>query len=118
MGVLPPQSALARQPTQALVAVLHTGVAPEQLALVRHWTQVALLVLQTGVAPPHRPTLVAEQAPQAPEAWQAGAEAGQSASALQARQLCVVPSQVGAVPLQLDEVRQATQVFGEVVVRQ
>jgi hypothetical protein len=118
MGVVPPQSALARQPTQALVAVLQTGVAPEQLLLLRHWTQVAVLVLQIGVDPPHRPLLVAEQAPQAPDAWQAGAEAGQSASAEQARQVWAAVSQVGVVPLQFDDVRQATQVLGEVVVRQ
>ena len=29
IGVLPPQSAFARQPTQAFVLVLQTGVAPE-----------------------------------------------------------------------------------------
>jgi hypothetical protein len=67
-GVAPPQSALAMHPTQLLVAVLHTGVAPEQLVLLRHCTQVAELVSQTGVAPLHNPMLVAEQAPQAPEA--------------------------------------------------
>jgi hypothetical protein len=118
IGVVPPQSALARQPTQAFVAVLQTGAAPEQFALLRHWTQLAVLVLQIGVLPLHRPLLVAEQAPQAPDAWQAGAEAGQSASAAQARQVCAVPSQVGVVPLQSDEARQATQVLGEVLVRQ
>jgi hypothetical protein len=117
IGVVPPQSALARQPTQALVAVLQTGVAPEQLLLLRHCTQVAVLVLQIGVAPPHRPLFVAEQAPQAPDAWQAGAEAGQSASAAQARQVCVA-LQVGVVPLQFEDARQATQVFGDVLVRQ
>lgn len=67
-GVAPPQSALAIQPTQLFVAVLHTGVAPEQLVLLRHCTQVAELVSQTGVVPPHNPMLVAEQAPQAPDA--------------------------------------------------
>ncbi len=85
-GVVPPQSALATQPTQLFVAVLQTGVAPEQLALVKHWTQVAVAVLQMGVEPPHRPMLLAEQAPHAPEDWQAGAEPGQSASAVHARQ--------------------------------
>jgi hypothetical protein len=68
MGAVPPQSALARQPTQVLVDVLQTGVAPEQLVLERHCTQLAVLVSQMGVEPPHRPTLVAEQAPQAPDA--------------------------------------------------
>ena len=67
-GVAPPQSALATHPTQLLVVVLHTGVAPEQLLLVRHSTQVAELVSQTGVDPAHNPMLVAEQAPQAPDA--------------------------------------------------
>ena len=117
IGVVPPQSAFATQPTQLLVAVLQTGAAPEQLALVRHWTQVAVAVLQMGVEPLHRPMLLAEQAPHAPDDWQAGAVPGQSASALQARQVCAVPH-VGVVPLQFDEVRQATQVLGDVVVRQ
>jgi hypothetical protein len=67
-GVVPPQSAAARQPTQLLFAVLQTGAAPEQLMLLRHWTQVAEVVSQTGVEPPHNPILVAEQAPQAPDA--------------------------------------------------
>jgi hypothetical protein len=84
-GVLPPQSALATQPTQLFVAGLQTGADPEQLALVRHCTQVAVAVLQRGVEPLHRPMLLAEQAPQAPDDWQAGAEPGQSASALQER---------------------------------
>ena len=35
---------------------------------------------QIGVDPPHRPMLVAEQAPHAPDAWQAGAVAGHCAS--------------------------------------
>ena len=116
-GVVPPQSALARQPTQALVVVLQTGVAPEQFELLRHWTQVAVLVLQTEVVPVQSVLLVAEHWPQAPEDWQAGAVDGQSASAAQARQVCVEP-QVGVVPLQFVEVRQPTQVLGEVDVRQ
>ena len=116
-GVVPPQSAFARQPTQALVAVLQTGVAPEQFALLRHWTQVAVLVLHTDVVPVHSVLLVAEHWPQAPDDWQAGAAAGQSASAAQARQVCVEP-QVGVVPLQFEDVRQPTQVLGEVDVRQ
>jgi len=36
MGVDPPQSALARQPTHTLVVVLHTGVAPPHWVLFRH----------------------------------------------------------------------------------
>lgn len=117
-GVVPPQSALARHPTQLLVAVLQTGVAPEQLALVRHCTQVAEVVSHTGVDPPQSPMLVAEQAPQAPDSWQTGAVEGQSASAPQARHACAVPSQIGLLPLQFEDERQATQVFGDVVVRQ
>lgn len=117
MGVVPPQSALARHPTQVFVDVLQTGVAPEQFVLDRHCTQLAVLVSQIGVEPPHRPMLVAEQAPQAPDDWQAGAEAGQSASAAQAWQTWDV-LQAGVVPLQLDDDRQATQLLGDVDVRQ
>jgi hypothetical protein len=86
--------------------------------LFRHCTQVAVEVSQIGVEPPQRPMLVAEQAPQAPLPWQAGALAGQSASAAQERQAWVVPSQMGVVPEQLLLERQATQILGEVEVRQ
>jgi hypothetical protein len=65
-GVVPPQSALARQPTQTLVVVLQTGVAPEQLELDRHWTHVAFEVSQMGVVPLHSPMFVAEHALHAP----------------------------------------------------
>jgi len=118
MGVEPPQSALARQPTQVFVLVLHTGVAPEQLLLLRHWTQVAVDVSQMGVEPPQRPMLVAEQAPQAPLDWQAGAGAGHCESAAQARQVWVDVSQTGVVPAQFPSDRQATHVLGDVEVRQ
>ena len=117
-GVEPPQSAFARQPTHDFVEVLQTGVAPEHWLLFRHCTQVAVEVSQMGVEPPHRPMLVAEQAPEAPLDWQAGALAGQSASAAQLRQACVLPSQTGVVPEQLLAVRHATQVLGEALVRQ
>ncbi len=117
-GVLPPQSALARHPTQLLVALRQTGVAPEHCVLDRHCTQVAVLVSQIGVDPPHRPMLLAEQAPQAPDAWQAGALPGQSASAPQERQVWLVPSHTGVVPLQFAPDRQATQTFGDTEVRQ
>jgi hypothetical protein len=76
IGVDPPQSAFATQPTQSLLAVLQTGVPPPHWLLARHWTQVAIDVSQIGVDPPQSPMFVAEQAPQAPEAWQAGAVPG------------------------------------------
>ena len=64
--------------------VLQTGVAPEHWLLFRHCTQVAVAVLQIGVDPLHRPMLVAEQAPHAPDAWQAGALTGHCPSEAQA----------------------------------
>jgi hypothetical protein len=62
--------------------------------------------------------LVAEQARQAPEAWQAGAPAGHWASDAQALQVWVVPSQTGVVPAQFVSARQATQTRGETLPRQ
>jgi hypothetical protein len=117
-GVVPPQSAPERHPTQVLLAVRQTGVAPEHWLLSRHCTQVAVLVSQTGVDPPQRPMLVAEQAPQAPDAWHAGALAGQSASVPQAWQAWVPALHTGVVPPQFALVRQATHTFGDTEVRQ
>ena len=84
IGVVPPQSALTRQPTQAFVLVLQTGVTPEQCAFDRQVTQAGTGVSQIGVAPEQTPMFVAEQTPQAPEAWQAGALAGHCPSEAQA----------------------------------
>jgi hypothetical protein len=86
MGVVPPQSALARQPTQLLVDVLQTGVAPPHWLEFKHCTQVAVLVSQTAVVPVHCEVLVAEHWPHAPDAWQAGVAPPQSLSPPQARQ--------------------------------
>jgi hypothetical protein len=61
---------------------------------------------------------VAEQAPQAPEAWQAGALAGHWLSEAQAWQTCVPVLQTGVVPPQFVSVRQATQTRGETLPRQ
>jgi hypothetical protein len=117
-GVDPPQSALATQPTHSFVAVLQTGVAPPHWLLARHWTQVAIDVSQTGVDPPQSPMLVAEQAPHAPEAWQAGAVPGHCESEAQGWHVCVPVLQTGFVPPQFVSERQATQTRGETVPRQ
>jgi hypothetical protein len=50
------------------------------------------------VAPPHALALVAEHWPHAPLDWQAGVAPLQSASAAQARQVCVVVLHTGFVP--------------------
>ena len=97
--------------------VLHTGVAPEQCVLFKHCTHVAVGVSQMGVEPPHRPMLVAEQAPHAPDVWQAGAVAGHCASAVQGPQVCVPVLQIGVVPEQFASVTHATQTRGDAVVR-
>jgi len=49
------------------VAPLHTGVVPEQSAFARQVTHVPEVVLQSGVVPPHALALVAEHWPQMPE---------------------------------------------------
>ena len=70
----------------------------QQWLLARHCTQVAIAVSQIGVDPPQSPMLVAEQAPQAPDAWQAGAVPGHCASEAQGWQACVPVLQTGVVP--------------------
>jgi len=116
-GVAPLQSEEARHPTQAWDATLHMGVVPPQVALVTHATHWPSETSQAGVAPVQWLALVAEQAPQEPLGWQAGALAGQSLSAAQARQVCVPASQVGLLPEQSAAAMQATQACGETVVR-
>lgn len=54
IGVVPPQLAFVRQPTQILVVVSQTGVAPAQWVLRRHCTHCPAagpVVAHTGVAP-------------------------------------------------------------------
>ena len=118
IGVDPPQSALTRHPTQAFVLVLQTGVAPEQCAFARHCTQAGTGVSQIGVDPEQTPMLVAEQTPQAPDAWQAGALAGHWPSEAHGWQVCVPVLQIGAVPEQFVSARHATQTRGDTLPRQ
>jgi len=91
---------------------LQTGTGDAQVLSFTQATHWAVAALQTGVAPPHELAFVAEQVPHAPFGWQAGAPAGQSASAAQARQAWVPASQVGLAPLQSEAVRQATHAWG------
>ena len=63
-----------------------------------HGTQIAAATSQTGVAPVQRVALVAEQTPQAPEAWQAGEAPPHSLSPPQPRQVCVLKLQTGVAP--------------------
>jgi hypothetical protein len=91
MGEAPPHCPDPRQPTHTPLTALHTGVAPAQAA-----------------------AFVAEQAPHAPFGWQAGVAPPQSASAVHARQVCVVVLQVGVVPAQVVLATQATHVAAAV----
>jgi hypothetical protein len=54
--------------------------------------------------------LVAEQAPQVPEGWHAGAPPPHSPSFVHARQVCVVPSQKGTPPAQSADATHPTHV--------
>jgi hypothetical protein len=78
--------------------VLHTGVTPPHCAFEVQGTQVPVVVRQAGVLPVQSLALVAEQTPQAPEAWQAGAAPPQSLSPPQARQACIAVLHTGVVP--------------------
>jgi len=107
-GVAPPHSLSPPQARQVCVAVLHTGRLPPHSALLMQLTQVPVGTSQAGVVPVHLLVLVAEQMPQAPDAWQAGVAPLQSPSPPQPRQVCVPPSQTGVVPLQSALARQRT----------
>jgi hypothetical protein len=107
-GVAPPHSLSPAQARQMCAAVLQTGLVPPHSALVMQLTQVPVGTSQAGVVPVHLLVLVAEQIPQAPEAWQAGVAPRQSPSPPQPRQLCEPPSQTGVVPLQSASARQRT----------
>jgi hypothetical protein len=107
-GVTPPHSVSPAQARQRWVAVLQTGLVPPHSASLMQLTQVPLGTSQAGVAPVHLLVLVAEQMPQAPDAWQAGAAPLQSLSPPQPRQVWLPPSQIGVVPLQSALARQRT----------
>jgi hypothetical protein len=87
-----------------------TGVLPEQSASARQETHVPEDVRQSGVAPTQRSELPAEHWPQAPPGWQAGVAPPHSLSPLQARQLCDAGSQTGVAPEQSELVRHGTHV--------
>jgi len=89
MGVAPPQSALARQPTQVPppCEVSQSGVAaPQRLVSVGVQVAQAPVARQTGEGPPHSPPLK------------------------QARQVLLARSQIGVVPAQSAFALQPTQV--------
>jgi hypothetical protein len=87
-GVAPlPQSTSPAQARQVCVVPSHTGVVPEQSALARQATHVPPATKQSGVPPVQRSELVAEHWPHAPPGWQAGVAPPHSLSPLQARQL-------------------------------
>jgi hypothetical protein len=95
---------------QECVVPSHTGVVPAQSAAARQPTHAPVAVAHTGVAPTHAVLFVGEQAPQAPFAWQAGDTPPHSPSAAHARHACVPWSQMGVAPLQVEAVRQPTHV--------
>jgi hypothetical protein len=112
-GVVPPHSVSPPHARQVCVAVLQTGLVPPHSALLMQLTQVPVGTSQAGVDPVHLLVLVAEQMPQAPDAWQAGAAPLQSPSPPQPRQVWVPPSQTGVVPLQSALARQRTHLPAE-----
>ena len=97
-GVAPPHSPSAEQARQACVPTLQTGAVPAHCAFDVHGTHVALATSQAGVAPTQRLAFVAEQTPQAPDGWHAGADPPQSPSPPHARQMCVAVLQTGVAP--------------------
>jgi hypothetical protein len=109
-GVALPHSPSPAQARQMCAAVLQTGLVPPHSASLMQLTHVPVGTSQAGVVPVHLVMLVAEQMPQAPDAWQAGVAPLQSPSPPQPRQVWVPPSQTGVVPLQSALATQRTQV--------
>jgi hypothetical protein len=109
-GVVPPHSPSPAHARQARLARSQTGAVPEHWLFEVQATHSPRATSQAGVAPEQRLVLVIEHWPQAPVGWQAGAPAPQSPSAAQARQLNIVASQVGIVPLHSAADRQPTHV--------
>ena len=105
----PPQSPSPPQPRQVWFVGSHTGVVPEQSAFARQETQVPVAAKQSGVAPVQRSEFPAEHWPQEPAGWHAGVAPPHSLSPLQARQLCIIWSQTGVAPGQSLSARQGTQ---------
>jgi hypothetical protein len=111
-GVAPPHSPSPEHPRHTCVVASHVGVVPPQFAFDVQPTQTPAAASHTEVPPAHRRAFVAEQAPQLPEGWHAGAEADivQSASPVQARHTRDVRSQTGVVPPQSASPAHATHV--------
>jgi hypothetical protein len=89
------QSAVAAQARQLCMVASQIGVVPLQSAFDAQPTHMPVPVSQREAAPLHAALLVAEQAPHAPEGWQAGAAPPHSPSMAQPRQLCAAASQTG-----------------------
>ena len=109
-GVGSAHSASAVQLRQVCVPASQTGVAPLQSAAAMQVTHVAAGVLAERGRPVQAARSVAEQTPQLPPGWQAGAPALHSPSTTQLRQPPVTASHTGVVPLQLALDVQPTQV--------
>jgi hypothetical protein len=106
----PPQSPSPAQARQLCDVGSQTGVVPEQSAFARQATQVPADVRQSGVPPVQRSEFPAEHWPQAPPGWQAGVAPPHSLSPLQARHMCEAGSQTGVAPEQSASTRHGTQV--------
>lgn len=106
----PPQSPSPVQPRHVWLFESQTGVVPEQSASARQVTHVPAEVRQRGVAPVQRSEFVAEHWPQVPPGWQAGVVPPHSLSPLHARQVWDAGSQTGVAPAQSELTRHGTQV--------
>jgi hypothetical protein len=110
-GVVPPPHWTSfAHGRQVCVVPSHTGVVPAQSAFARQRTHVPAAVLHTGVVPTHAAWFVAEHAAHAPLAWQAGVTPPHSPSPAQARHARVPASQTGVVPVHVSAERHPTHV--------
>jgi hypothetical protein len=103
----------ATQPTQVFVVAEQTGVVPPQSAFARQPTQTPPppLVSHRGVAAPQRLVSAGVQAAHAPVLRHTGNFGSQSALDAQARHVCAPVSQTGRVPRQSAFATHSTQVL-------
>ena len=106
----PPQSPSPPQARQVWLDPSQMGVLPLQSALARQRTHLPAAVSHSGVVPVHWVLLLAEHWPHEPEPWQAGVAPPHSLSPEQARQLWKAKSQTGVAPPQSASAVQRTQV--------
>jgi hypothetical protein len=106
--VPPPHSPSPLQPRQVLLPPSQIGLAPPQSVPARQPTQWSVATSHSGRGPAQAPLFPAVHSWQAPLGTQTGVADEQSLDPAHPRQLRVPPSQTGALPPQSPAVKQPT----------